>query len=186
MSRLKRSGFTLIELLVVVLIIGILMALLLPALSKARAASRRNAAKATMNTLVMALERYRDDFKYYPPEDKFGTTGVSPIVADTGSKILAYYLCQRFADGEMHFGPYVDLSNARLQDGDKLISPLGGFYRYKIFADSAGIPQSYMLIDPGEDKLLGLNDALQPDNSDSNADGIPDDRDNIYSSDLGQ
>jgi prepilin-type N-terminal cleavage/methylation domain-containing protein len=178
----RRSGFTLIELLVVVLIIGILMALLLPALGKARAASRRSAAKATMHTIAMALEKYREDFKYYPPDDKLGTTPIGPLQADTGSKVLAYYLCQRFADGEMHFGPYVDLSSARLVDGDKMVSPLGGFYRYKIFTDSAGLPQSYTVVDPGEDRLLGLNDMLQPDNSDANGDGVPDDRDNIYSS----
>ena len=182
----RRPGFTLIELLVVVCVIGILIALLLPALAKARAASRRNAAKATMSTIAMALEKYRDDFKYYPPEDKLGAASLSPTLPDSGSKVLAYYLCQKFTDGEMHFGPYLDLSTARLKDGDKVISPLSGFYRYKIFADANGTPQSYQVVDSGEDRLLGLDANLQPDNSDANGDGIPDDKDNIYSSDPGQ
>ena len=73
MQRRTLGGFTLIELLVVIAVIAILMALLLPALSRARASARRAAARHTMNTLVMALEKYRDDYKYYPPDNNLGS-----------------------------------------------------------------------------------------------------------------
>ena len=152
-NRSLRRGFTLLELLIVVCVIVVLIALLLPALAKARAATRRNAAKATMNTIVMALEKYRDDFKYYPPENLLGTTSIDPTLSDSGSKVLAYYLCQKFADGEMHLGPYMDLSTARLIGGDKMVSILGGFYRYKVFTDANGLPQSY----PGRGSRRGTN-----------------------------
>ena len=181
-----RRGFTIIELLVVVAVIAILMGLLLPALAKARATARRGAARHTMNTLVMALEKYREDFKYYPPDDKLGTAPLDLSKPDAGSKLLAYYVCQRFTDGETHYGPYLDLSNTQLKDGTQIISPLGGFYKYTVFKDANGIIQSYLIADPGEDKLFGVDAAMKPDNSDLNGDGIPDDKDNIYSSDPGQ
>jgi prepilin-type N-terminal cleavage/methylation domain-containing protein len=180
-----QKGFTLIELLTVIAIIAILIGLLLPALARARASARRGAARHTMNTIVMALEKYRDDFKYYPPDDKLGATPLDTTQPDAGSKLLAYYLCQRFADGETHFGPYLDLSSAQLKGGQQFVSPLGGFYRYKLFTDDAGNPQSYLAADPGEDKLFGLSSTMTADGSDTNADGVPDDKDNIYSSDPG-
>ncbi len=184
-SAMPPRGFTMTELLVVIAIIGILMAFLLPALAKARATARRGAAKQTMNTLSMALEKYRDDFKYYPPDDKLGTASIDPLQPDTGSQVLAYYLCQRFAVGETHYGPYLDVSNTQMKDGKQLVSPLGGFYKYKLFKDAAGNPQSYFVADPGEDKLFGLSDQMLPNNTDTNGDGVTDDKDNIYSSDPG-
>jgi prepilin-type N-terminal cleavage/methylation domain-containing protein len=184
-SAMRYRGFTLIELLVVIAIIAILLAFLLPALAKARASARRGAARQTMNTIVMALEKYREDFKYYPPDDKLGSAAFDNSQPDAGSKLLAYYLCQRFSVGETHYGPYMDLSNSQSKDNQQIVSPLSGFYKYKLFVDSNGIPQSCMVVDPGEDKLFGLDDQMRPNNTDANGDRTPDDKDNIYSSDPG-
>jgi prepilin-type N-terminal cleavage/methylation domain-containing protein len=61
--RTPRRGFSLIELLVVIAIIGLLMAVLLPALGSARAASMRVASMSNQRQLGVALMLYADDFQ---------------------------------------------------------------------------------------------------------------------------
>jgi prepilin-type N-terminal cleavage/methylation domain-containing protein/prepilin-type processing-associated H-X9-DG protein len=64
---MKRRGFTIVELLVSIAVIGILMALLLPAVQRAREAARRAACLNNLRQMGIAFHTYHDTHHQFPP-----------------------------------------------------------------------------------------------------------------------
>jgi len=86
-GRTKRRGFTLIELLVVISIIGMLMALLLPAIQSARESGRRNTCANNMRNIGLAAIQWEGNKKFYPPyAAKYGADAAAPKI---GSYVVA-------------------------------------------------------------------------------------------------
>lgn len=89
-TGLKSTAFTLIELLVVIAIIAILAALLLPALSRAKAQGQSTSCKNHLHQMGIAMQMYVDDTKYYPYLDIDRFTGF-PVRNKWPDALQPYY-----------------------------------------------------------------------------------------------
>jgi prepilin-type N-terminal cleavage/methylation domain-containing protein len=95
---MRRRGFTLIELLVVIAIIGVLVALLLPAIQQAREAARRMQCKNNLKQLGLAIHNYESTNSRFPP--------ASVVIRYPDGVVRANYM-----GAYMRILPYIDQAN---------------------------------------------------------------------------
>ena len=84
----KKNGFTLIELLVVVAIIAVLVAILLPALGRARELAKRSACLSNQRQLLIGVRMYADSY-----------SGTSPLLIDNRRHLEYEHMLRENAPG---------------------------------------------------------------------------------------
>lgn len=116
----NNRAFTLVELLVVIAIIGILIALLLPAVQAAREAARRMSCTNNMKQIGIAMHNYHDTYKKFP---EGGVSGAAvSAMPNTSYYVSAYASILPFIEQQALQSVY-DF-NEPWQDQDPLVPPV--------------------------------------------------------------
>jgi prepilin-type N-terminal cleavage/methylation domain-containing protein len=109
----RQRGFTLVELLVVIAIIGILVALLLPAIQAAREAARRSSCTNNVRQTILAIHNYEFANEFFPSGTKNDTGPIKSEPVGNHMSWIALVLPQlderaRFAQLDYSAGAYDD------------------------------------------------------------------------------
>ena len=118
----KACGFTLVELLVVIAIIGILIALLLPAVQMVRESARRTSCKNNLKQIGLACHTYAAAHEYLPPGWKASSpTGVPGW--GWASAILPYMEEENLSD-QINFDLFIEDDN----HSDAIVQPIASYF----------------------------------------------------------
>ena len=116
-SRSRGHGFTLVELLVVIAIIGVLVALLLPAVQAAREAARRMSCSNNLKQVGLAMHSYHDTYKTLPySTSAWGPDGRVNSPGNRGwswSSFILPYIEQQATFSQIDFHDYVPVNKNR-------------------------------------------------------------------------
>ncbi len=116
-NRRPRSGFTLLELLVVIAVIGILMALLIPAVSGIFRTTGEATINIEINQLEASIEKFKDEFGFYPSDlSEFLDGGGNPLPYAAAEPRLLQFLAKISPSHSEHTTPDpIDGSKSRLE-----------------------------------------------------------------------
>jgi prepilin-type N-terminal cleavage/methylation domain-containing protein/prepilin-type processing-associated H-X9-DG protein len=124
--RGRRLGFTLVELLVVIAIIGVLVALLLPAVQAAREAANRMSCQNNLKQLGIGLHNHHNTYGVFPPGRKsLGNTQGAVIATYASDPIVLNH------HGLIYVLPFVEQAN--LKDRFNLNAASGNFMANQVF-----------------------------------------------------
>jgi prepilin-type N-terminal cleavage/methylation domain-containing protein len=135
----KRNGFTLIELLVVIGLIGILMALLLPAVIKSKDKGIEQRAQVNGRAIVAAIDAYKQRYHKWPADDKDLDAGrdVTYGVDKNDNKVVFDKLSKPPDGSKAKDDPFIDLSDfVKDKSGNVIRKP--GDRQYHITFDIDG------------------------------------------------
>ena len=113
----RRQGFTLIELLMVIVVIGILVAILFPALNAVRQKAKVRHREIGREMIVSALQSYHAHTRRWP-------------IPGAGNKAYSsdnYLVVDMLTDAGLEF-KFINVSNYRQSGSGSLQDPFGGYY----------------------------------------------------------
>jgi prepilin-type N-terminal cleavage/methylation domain-containing protein len=178
MKLARRSAFTLVELLVVIAIIGVLVALLLPAIQAAREAARASQCKNSLKQLGLALHGYHDVMNQLPA-GWIGNGPEGPPGWGWPTALLAYFEQKNLAESGIRF--HLPIDHPQNLAARETVLPLllcssdGHAKQFTIGADDAlgaNIDGGTPLFKIARSNYVGMFGTLEVEDEASNGDGV--------------
>jgi len=156
-----RAGFTLIELLTVLVIVGIIVAILLPGLNSSRAAATKAQTRVQFTQWTAAVEAFRQEYGAYPAFDTSGLVNAGAGTDPASPHLFHDLLTGRRRDGQALADVGSDPRSAAAQNRRRL-----AFYRFgpgelsalNLLQDASGNTAIAVLVDRNLDGAIDRAD----------------------------